>query len=59
MHSNVPCILQMPSMKQMAHSRGRKVTRVASRLHISAPVAAAVSRVLLVKRNFMRNSSGK
>ena len=58
-HSNVPWILQIPSTKQTAHNRGKKVICGASRLQIKAPEAAAIINVLLVKRNFIRNKIGK
>ena len=59
MHSNVPCILHIPSMKHTSHSKGRKVMCGAIRLQSNTPVAAPQSSVLLVKRNFMRNNKGK
>lgn len=59
MHSNVPCILHTPSMKHTSQSRGKNVMQGASRLHNRTPAAAAHSNVLFVKRNFMRNNSGK
>ena len=49
----------MPSMKQSVQSSGRKVVYGAMRLHTITPSAAAVSSVLLVKRNFMRKRMGK
>ena len=59
MHSNVPCILHIPSMKHTSHSKGSSVMCGAARLHSRTPVAAAHSSVLLVKRNFIRNNTGK
>ena len=59
MHSNVPCILHTPSMKHTSQSSGSSVMCGAARLHSSTPAAAQHRSVLLVKRNFMRNSSGK
>ena len=58
-HSNVPCIFAIPHTTHNAHSSGRGIFIVASRLQTKTTAAATISSSLLVKRNFMRNSTGK
>ena len=47
-HSKVPWILHMPSMKHINHNSGRKVICGAIRLQTNTPNAADVSNVLFV-----------
>ena len=58
-HSNVPCILAMPHSTHSAHNSGSGIRNVASRLHTTITAADVMSSSLLLKRNFMRKSTGK
>jgi len=58
MHSNVPCIFRHPATKHITHSSGRHLTYMAAMSHAAMPAAESSSRVRLVKRNLVRNSTG-